>query len=171
MKHSYDKSKFLEILRENPWIVFASKKSGISRATIYRWMKDNPDFQHEVEIATKAGNSQLGEIAEMGLVKNIKEGNLNAIKFYLTNTNPRYVSKRSEYILPPEHHHYDNPDRCELCGRLSVLKDAEIREKFKKMEKEIKELSNDKTDSGKNKVDTLIRSVLKNSQKNRKKIN
>lgn len=164
MKHSCDKSKFIEILRENPWISFASKKSGISRATIYRWMKDSPDFKVQIDTAMKAGVSQLGEIAEMGLAKKIKEGNFNAIKYYLAHNNQRYVPKRSEYVFPPDHTHYDEPDRCERCGRISAMKEAEIKEKFRKIDEAFKRLSNSKTKKSKQEWERLLKSTLENGK-------
>ncbi len=132
MKRSYDKSKFLEALTESPWISSASKKSGISRATVYRWMKDIPDFKRAVENAIKMGNSKIGEMAEMGLVKKINEGHFPAIKYYLDHTNSKYIPKRSIYI-PPVSEHKHSRERCELCGRISISKEKEEEESNKKI--------------------------------------
>lgn len=169
MKHTYDKSKFLEILRENPWVSFAAKKSGISRATIYRWMKDNPEFKRAVELSTNAGVSQLGEIAEMGLVKHIKEGNLNAIKYYLAHNIQRYVPKRSEYVFPPNHLHYGDSERCESCGRLSATREAEKRELRQKINKGIENFLGPDPKESKEKIQNLLNKIVEDGRKRDKK--
>lgn len=90
MRRRYDKLKFIEYLEEFPYISYAAKKSGISRATIYRWMKDDKDFREAVNGALSFGNNGLIDIAEMGLVSLIKEKNLGAIKYFLEHTTEKY---------------------------------------------------------------------------------
>lgn len=101
MRNAYDKSKFIETLKEYPFVSFAAKKSGISRATIYRWMKDNPEFKKAMDDASEEGRLQCNDIAEMALMKQVKAGSLPAIKFFLTNNHEKYIPKRSIYVEPP----------------------------------------------------------------------
>ncbi|MDD5721104.1 MAG: AlpA family phage regulatory protein [Candidatus Pacebacteria bacterium] len=167
MKHNYEKSKFLEILRESPWISFASKKTGISRATIYRWMKDSPEFRREVNVAMKAGVSQIDEIAEMGLAKKLKEGYFPAIKFHLINNNPKYAPKRN--IDPPPlfvHQHNDESEVCELCIRVAVEKENKEQEMKQRIKAEVTRLSNPKA---KKEKDALMKSILKNARERNKR--
>ena len=140
MRHNYDKSKFLEILTENPWISYACKKTGISRATIYRWKKENPDFKRAIDDAIKSGFLKIGEIAEMGLIKNINDGNLNAIKYYLSHNNPKYIPKRSIYVLPESEHNFIN-GRCKNCGRRPTSIEKEEKENIKEINRELEELT------------------------------
>lgn len=160
MKHSYDKSKFLEILGENPWISFASKKSGISRATIYRWMKDSPEFRHAIDLAMKSGNSQLDEIAEMGLTKKIKEGHFQAIKYYLDRNNPKYMTKPNIYVSPPHiHEHSADAEACEICIRVAIEKEVKAREMKAGIRKEIERLANPKTEKDKEDKKNLFKKI------------
>jgi len=92
-RHSYEREKFLEILATTPFINHACKKTGISRATIYRWMKDNVRFRQKVTKAVNRGRENLEEIAEMSLAKKIQGGDLGAIRFYLAHNSGRYRTK------------------------------------------------------------------------------
>ena len=168
MKHNYDKSKFLESLSGNPWISSVAKKTGISRATIYRWMKDNPDFKRAVVETIKLGHSHVGEMAEIGLAKKIQEGYWPAIKFELEHTNPRYVPKRSEYVFPPNHIHYDGSDRCERCGRLSSEVETERKERVQQTHETLTKLATSKTAKDKKEVEKLLKQVLEDSKKRKK---
>jgi predicted Fe-S protein YdhL (DUF1289 family) len=161
MKRNYEKSKFLELLGENPWVSFASKKSGISRATIYRWMKDSPDFRHAVDEAIKAGNSQLGEMAEMSLVKNIRDGNLNAVKYYLDHNNPKYIKKIQPYSSPPiVHDHSSGTDTCELCIRAETERKAQDKMIERKINTALEKLLNPETEEEKKEADKILNRVM-----------
>ena len=63
-------------------------------------MKDNREFNRVVTKAIERGRLQCGEIAETALLKKIKEGSMDAIKFYLTHNDPRYIPKRSISVEP-----------------------------------------------------------------------
>jgi len=109
-------------------------------------MKDNPEFRREVDRAMKAGNSQLDDIAEMGLIKKLKEGNFNAIKFYLMNNNRKYAPKKN--IDPPQvlvHQHSDESEICELCIRVAIEKEVKEEEMKKKIREEVRRMLNPKT--------------------------
>jgi uncharacterized protein YicC (UPF0701 family) len=95
---SYDKRKvqreIIEILREVPFINHAVKKVGLSRMTFYRWMKIDTHFYYNVNSATEEGHKNLNELAESLLMKKVREGNLNAIKFYLENNHGKYMNRK-----------------------------------------------------------------------------
>jgi len=59
----------------------AIKKSGVSRETVYRWLKD-PDFIHKInqKIVTYAG-AEASEVWK-SLIYQCKQGNVKAIKLY-----------------------------------------------------------------------------------------
>jgi len=99
-KTSDDKSRLLQILAEAPLIGPACKKVGISRATFYRWMKDNLDFRIEVEKAMKSGRENLNDVGESGLVGLMREKNLGAIKYYLEHNSDRYKPLRASPPIP-----------------------------------------------------------------------
>ena len=117
MKSRFLRGKFLEVLSETPLINHACKKIGISRATMYRWLKDNPEFKNAVEEVLTIGRENVSDIAEGKLMKMIHEGNYKAVRFYLENNNARYMPKRTLFVPPPKHLHDLEPgDICEVCG-------------------------------------------------------
>ncbi len=97
-RFSDEKNQLIQILMETPMVNLACKKVGIGRATYYRWIKDNPRFKKEVNRALEYGRSYWNEIAESGLLKNIKNGDMSAIKYFLSNNDKRYTPKRSIYV-------------------------------------------------------------------------
>ena len=102
MAHNGDDTKiFLENLKQMPFIQVACKNSSISRATIYRWMKDNDRFRRKVQKAIKTGREGLIEIAEIALVKKFRSGDMNAIKFFLPDGNI-LVSKQAADLIKKE---------------------------------------------------------------------
>lgn len=96
-----EKSKLIQILEEAPFISYACKKVGLGRATFYRWIQGDFSFRRDVERAMRKGRLQCNEVAELGLMKNIKNGTMDAIKFYLTHNDKRYTPKRSIFVSDP----------------------------------------------------------------------
>jgi len=88
-----DKQKFLEILEKTPVIQAACERTGISRATLYRWKESDKEFAGKVESALSEGNSLINDIAIAQLISAIKEKNFGAIKFWLQNHHPDYANK------------------------------------------------------------------------------
>ncbi len=132
MRSSQEKSRFIEFLREMPTIYYAAKKIGISRATIYRWLKDNSDFKQRVNIALEQGRMGTNEIVEMSLISQAKKGNINASKFYLSHNHENYMSNP----LPISPVAPIPGDHCKTCGHknLSNMSDEELDSTIKDME-------------------------------------
>src|SRR6266481_7285936 len=89
-RNEQDKESFLEILANTPFINHACKKAGISRATVYRLIKDDYRFKQKVNRALKSGRVNLVEVAETVLVKKIQAGEFGPIKFFLSHNSKRY---------------------------------------------------------------------------------
>ncbi len=123
MKTRNERDRFLEALSETSNILHASKKTGISRSTIHRWIKDNVDFRKKVEDALKMGNDNLCDLGEGTLVKKMKEGDMQAIKYFLQNNHPKYIAKRSIYVSPPllTHKHLKHGEVCEFCQQRRAM--------------------------------------------------
>jgi transposase len=147
MKNRYEQSKFIKILEEAPFISYAAKKSGISRATIYRWKKNNPEFREQLEKALNSGREHLVDIAEMALVEKIKGKDMTAIKFFLQHNDKRYRPVRTAFIPPPP----PEPETklkdwsiCENCGsdRISRLSDEDLNSEIKELENKLKDENN-----------------------------
>ena len=80
-------------LKKSPIIEASCQKNGISRATFYRWMKQDKDFNEEIEKALDTGRSLINDLAESKLIKAIQEENMTAIIFWLKHQNKNYKSR------------------------------------------------------------------------------
>lgn len=90
-----DKIKIIEELRKVPIILVVCQKVGISRATIYRWMKEDSVFEKEVETAKHEGTQGINDLAESKLISNIQKGDNTAIIYWLKFNHPKY---RESYL-------------------------------------------------------------------------
>ncbi|BFD24834.1 MAG: hypothetical protein JST_000142 [Candidatus Parcubacteria bacterium] len=115
MRTNLEKSKFLEILRERPFISYACKKVGISKATIYRWIKNNANFKEKVDNALHFGRKELIDITEMALYKKINEGDGPSIRYFLANNDSRYYPKMPVIFQPPKKE-VKIGEKCDQCG-------------------------------------------------------
>ena len=129
MRSGYIRAKIIEYLDEKPFLSHACKKSGVARATVYRWIKDNAQFRNEVEGALGLGRKNMCDVAEASLFKKTADGDMSAIRFVLQNNEPRYIAKRSVYIEPPQHIHRDlKPyEICDRCGNSPIPYEAKER--------------------------------------------
>lgn len=95
-RSSDDRSRFLQILADTPFLFHACKKAGISRSAVYRWMKSNPEFKKTVNKMLDEGRTNMAEIGEIALMKKVQQGETGAIKFLLTHNSKRYMPKKPE---------------------------------------------------------------------------
>lgn len=83
----------IEQLKTNPIIQIVCQKTGISRATYYRWREKNKKFKESSDKALKEGISFINDLAESQLLSSIKDKNMTAIIFWLKNNNSNYADK------------------------------------------------------------------------------
>lgn len=84
MRHQ--KKDLLEALEKSLGVVStACKSAGVSRATHYRWMKEDPEYKEGVEELTEVAI----DFAESHLHKAIQDGNVTACIFYLKTKGKR----------------------------------------------------------------------------------
>lgn len=139
MKNRDLRNKILEILSETPLINYACKKVGISRMTFYRWRKDNLDFRKEADRLLALGRENVAEMAEAALIKNIKDGKMDAIRFFLQNNDSRYMAKRTVYVEPPKPKKMiKSGEVCEECGEKKPYPDS-----FEKIKKQMEPFMRD----------------------------
>ena len=109
MKTIKVKESLLEQLRKTPIIQIASEKSGVSRATFYRWKKEDKEFSKKADEALQDGSLLVNDMAESQLMSAIRDKNMTAIIFWLRNHHPAYATKvevtgqlKHEYKLTEE---------------------------------------------------------------------
>lgn len=89
MKTESEKQKLISQLRKTPIIQIACEKTGIARATYYRWRKDKA-FRQAAEIALEEGTDLVNEMAESQLISAIRDQNMTAIIFWLKSRHRAY---------------------------------------------------------------------------------
>ena len=88
-----NKQQVIDQLKFNPIVQIACQKSGVSRATFYRWRSEDEEFKKQTETAIKDGVLLINDLAESQLLAAIKEQNLTAIIFWLKNHHGDYTDK------------------------------------------------------------------------------
>ena len=92
-KTESNKIKILEYLTESGNISFSCKRAGISRETYYRWLDEDRPFSAKAFEAIDSGKTFINDLAHSHLVKNIQNGDMQAIRFQLSNCHPDYRPK------------------------------------------------------------------------------
>jgi len=88
-----DQKKLVEELKKTPIVQVACQRTGIGRATYYRWHKENLEFRKTADEAMAEGEGFVSDMSESQLITLIKEKNWSAIRFWLEKRNPKYASK------------------------------------------------------------------------------
>jgi len=90
-----DKNKelLIEQLKKTPIVQIACEKTGVGRATFYRWKKEDEEFAKLADEAISEGNELINDMAESQLMAAIRDGNLGGIIFWLKHHHPRYATK------------------------------------------------------------------------------
>lgn len=92
-RQSQNKELLLEILKKTPIVQIACEKSGVSRATYYRWRKDDTEFAQASDQALLDGSLLVNDMAESQMMNAIKDKNMTAIIFWLKHHHPAYATK------------------------------------------------------------------------------
>lgn len=90
MINDNDKQLLVEQLKKTPIIQVVCEKFNISRATFYRWRKDDSNFKKLTDKALKSGKTYINDLAESQLISLIKEKNTTAIIYWLKYNHPNY---------------------------------------------------------------------------------
>lgn len=99
MKKNKFKDKFIEQFKIFPNISAACEKVGVSRNTVYRWTKEDPEFGEDLLNAEKIGVESINDLAESQLVQKINKGDMKAITHWLDNHKMYYIKPRSKTYL------------------------------------------------------------------------
>jgi len=93
MKKTKIKDLFLEELRKVPIVQVACEKSGLSRNSVYRWRKEDKQFEKEMEKALAEGEALVNDLTESQLFNLIKEKSWPAISFWLKHRNSKFKER------------------------------------------------------------------------------
>lgn len=103
------KALLLEHLNKTPIVQIACEKSGVGRATYYRWRKEDPDFAVRADEALSEGRLLVNDMAESQLMSAIRDKNMTAIIYWLKHHHSSYTTRveisgslRTEAALTPE---------------------------------------------------------------------
>lgn len=88
-----DQKLLIEQLKKTPIIQIACEKTGIGRATYYRWRKDNKEFAQLADEALKEGTLLVNDMAESQLLSAVRDQNMTGIIFWLKHHHPTYATK------------------------------------------------------------------------------
>lgn len=88
-----NKKAVIEKLKQLPIVQVVCEKTGISRATYYRWHNDDLKFAKLTDTALHEGRQLINDVAESQLLSAIKDNNMTAIIFWLKYNHPAYTTK------------------------------------------------------------------------------
>lgn len=94
MKKYRKEQTLLDQLKTVPNVTLACEAVGLSRNTVYRWCREDPEFKVRLEEALESGVESVNDLAESKLIKHINKGNLRAIRYWLDNNKKTYVKPR-----------------------------------------------------------------------------
>lgn len=82
-----------------PIVQLACKRAGVSRATYYRWLKEDSKFALEYDEALVKGIQSINDLAESKLIHRVNEGDMRAISFWLSNNKENYRKNPTKVIV------------------------------------------------------------------------
>jgi len=92
-RQTKDKEQLLEILKKTPIVQIVCEKAGISRASYYRWRKEDLKFAEDADTAIEYGSKLINDMAESQLITAIRDKNMTAIIYWLNHHHPAYATK------------------------------------------------------------------------------
>lgn len=93
VRQKKDKEALVEQLRKTPIVQIACEKTGVGRATYYRWRKDDQTFSQQADEAISEGSLLVNDMAESQLLSAIHDQNMTAIIYWLNHHHPAYATK------------------------------------------------------------------------------
>ena len=107
-KQERQKEMMIEQLKKMPIIHNCCEKIGISRATHYRWTKDDEAYEKNVIDAIFEGKRFMNEMAENNLLTLVRDQSFPAISFWLKT------------------HHADYKNRLEVTGKIATVDETPL---------------------------------------------
>ncbi len=110
-KDTKTKALIIEQLKKTPVIETSCQKIGITRMTLSRWKKADPDFAKQIIDAIVEGRLLVNDLAEHQLIGAVKEQNMPAIVYWLKN------------------HHQDYKTRIQIDGSIKLIEELSPKQK------------------------------------------
>lgn len=95
------RDKFIAKLESTGLIAHACKATGVSRASVYRWLKEDKEFAKQVESAIEIGRDDWSDLSESKLLEAVRRGDPWAIRYWLEFNSSRYYKPRKAIQAPP----------------------------------------------------------------------
>lgn len=92
------KEKIVEQLTISPFIETACRKLNLSRASVYRWMKEDYEFKKNVDEAITISNGSINDLAKGKLVEAIQNNDSGMIKYHLSKRHEEYMKKEDKVV-------------------------------------------------------------------------
>lgn len=89
-RQAKDREVLLSHLRKMPIVQVACERSGISRATYYRWRTEEAEFRRAADEAIVEGEALITDMSESQLISLIRDKNWSAISFWLKHHHPKF---------------------------------------------------------------------------------
>ena len=88
-----EKVLLLEQFKKTPIVQLACEKTGIGRATYYRWRAGDNKFSNLADSAIQEGSLLINDMAESQLLSAIRDKNMTAIIFWLKHHHSAYETR------------------------------------------------------------------------------
>ena len=96
MKTRNEKNKFLNELQDLPIVSAVCKRTGISKTTVYRWLKNDDKFSKKFYEALNVGRDTMSDIARGTIIKSMQKGSLRAAEYWLDTDGKRRFKHEDE---------------------------------------------------------------------------
>jgi len=93
LRQERNKELIIKKLKQTPIVQIACSKTGISRATYYRWRQKDKEFRKSADKAIFEGTLFINDLAESQLISSIKDKHMTGIIFWLKNHHKKYGDK------------------------------------------------------------------------------
>lgn len=90
-----EKDRLLECLRKIPVVEAACRTAGVSRATYYRWLDEDPLFAELAKQSLREAVDLVSDKAESNIIAKINAGDMAASKYWLDNRKKEYKKPRA----------------------------------------------------------------------------
>lgn len=125
MKDEKDKKVFLENLKKIPIIQASCERSNVSRASVYRWRKEDKEFAKMMEDALDEGEALINDLGEGQLIGLMKDKNFSAVRFWLNHRHAKFRD-RMEVTTKQEKQEELTPEQEALMKKALQMASSEL---------------------------------------------